>query len=238
MKKLLAIVSATGMAATGVVVAAPAAQAKTVTACVKKSNGTVRFITKKNKKCKKGWVKSSWNSTGPSGPLGPQGPVGPVGPAGPNWTVKDASGQTLGTFGGFMFAGAMLSYIFVVLDDGGMITYLNDGRLLPDNGALFENNGCTQAALFSTSNPALDPYLKLAGGPGRTVFQVTNAPTASAWKVPETTTTTVPVAANSLFQKSPTTGVCSAAAHAGGFIVRLTPAQAPKVANGGLRLIR
>ena len=48
MKKLLAIISATGIAATGVVVAAPAAQAKTVKACVKKSDGTVRLINKKN----------------------------------------------------------------------------------------------------------------------------------------------------------------------------------------------
>ena len=232
MKKLLAIISATGIAATGVVVAAPAAQAKTVKACVKKSDGTVRFINKKNKKCKKGWVKSSWNSEGPAGPLGPQGP------AGPNWTVKDKSGQTLGSFGGFQYAGGLLSFIFVLLDDGGMIPYLNYGTLVADNSALFENNGCTEAAIFSTTNPGLDPYLKMAGGPARTIFQVTNAPTANAWKVAETTTTTVPVAGNSLFEKNPTTGACSAHAHAGGFIVRLTPADAPKVANGGLRIVR
>ncbi|HNE87908.1 MAG: hypothetical protein U0R27_11780 [Candidatus Nanopelagicales bacterium] len=235
MKKLLAIISATGIAATGVVVAAPAAQAKTVKACVKKSDGTVRLINKKNKKCKKGWVKSSWNSEGPTGPLGPQGPIGP---AGPNWTVRDSSGQTLGTFGGFQYAGALLSFIHVVLDDGGMFTYYNFGLLVADNSALFENNGCTQAAVFSTTNAGLDPYLKLAGGSARTVFQVANAPTASAWKVAETTTTTVPVAPNSLFQKNVSTGVCSAASHGGGFILRLTPAEAPKVANGGLRLVR
>ena len=232
MKKLLAIISATGIAATGVVVAAPAAQAKTVKACVKKSDGTVRFINKKNKKCKKGWVKSSWNSEGPAGPLGPQGP------AGPNWTVKDTSGQTLGTLGGIQYAGALVSFMFVVLDDGGLIPYLSYGTLLADNSALFENNGCTEAAIFNTTNPGLDPYLKSAGGPGRTVFHVTNAPTASAWKVAETTTTTVPVASNSLFEKDPATGACSAHTHAGGFIVRLTPAQAPKVANGGLRIVR
>ncbi len=232
MRKFLAIVSATGIAATGMVVAAPAAQAKTVKACVKKSDGTVRLINKKNKKCKKGWVKSSWNSEGPTGPQGP------LGPAGPNWTVKDGSGQTLGTFAGFQYGGLLVNYMFVMVEDGGVFLYLSDGSVLAENAVLFENNGCTDAAVFNASSAALDTYLKSAGGPGRTVFRVANAPTASAWKVAETTTSTVPVAPNSLFQKNPTTGVCSAAAHAGGFIVRLTPAQAPKVGSGGLRLIR
>ncbi len=237
MRKFLALVGVTGMAAASIAVA-PAAQAKTLKACVKKSDGTVLFINKKNKKCKKGWVKATWNSTGPTGPLGPLGPQGQVGPAGPNWTVKDKSGQTLGAFGGFFYAGPLLPYVFVTLDDGGSFLYRNDGQILADNSALFLNNGCTSAVLYSGSNPGLQPYLQSAGGPGRTVFQVTNSPTLDAWKIAETTTTSVPVAANSLFQKNSTTGVCSAAAHAVGFIVPLTPAQAPKLANGGLRVIR
>ncbi len=233
MRKFFALVGVTGMAAASIAVA-PAAQAKTVKACVKKSDGTVLFINKKNKKCKKGWVKATWNSTGPTGPLGPQGQVGP---AGPNWTVKDKSGQTLGAFGGFFFA-PLVPYVFVVLDDGGAVLYGTDGRIFADNSALFLNNGCTSAVLFANTNPGLQPYLQSAGGPGRSLFQVTNSPTVDAWKIAETTTTSVPVAANSLFQKSPTTGACSAATHAVGFIVPLTPAQAPKLANGGLRVIR
>ena len=63
---------------------------------------------------------------------------------------------------------------------------------------------------------------------------------AMPWAMPvaETTTTSVPVVLNSLFQKSATTGVCSAATHPAGFIVPLTSAQAPKVSNGGLRVVR
>ncbi len=152
--------------------------------------------------------------------------------------MKDKSGQTLGTFGGF-FYGGFLPYVFVLLDDGGSFFYRSDGLLMNDNGILyFVNNGCTDAALYGGSSAGLDPYLKSAGGPGRAVFQVTNAPTANAWRVAETTTTTVPVAANSLFQKNSTTGACAAATHVAGFIVPLTPAQAPKVPDGSLRVVR
>jgi hypothetical protein len=232
MRRILAAGVAGGLVAAGLAFA-PAAQAKTVTACVKKSNGSVKFINKKNKKCKKGWVKTSWNS---EGPLGPQGPVGPEGP---NWTVKDKSGQTLGVFRGFYYGGGLLPYFWVTVDDGGLFIYGADGTLQNDNVALyFVNNGCTDAAVFGATNPTLEPYLKSAGGPGRAVFQVTNAPTASAWRVAESTTTTVPVAANSLFQKNPTTGACAAAAHPGGFIIPLTAAQAPKVASGSPRLVK
>lgn len=64
MNKTLAIVAAAGVAGASLM-AAPAAQAQTVKACVKKSNGSVKIINKKFKKCKKGWVKTSWNSEEP-----------------------------------------------------------------------------------------------------------------------------------------------------------------------------
>ena len=146
--------------------------------------------------------------------------------------------RTLGRFVGFLYAGPLLPYIVVVLDDGGAVMYSADGRIFADNAALFLNNGCTSAVLFANTNPGLEPYLKAAGGPGRSVFQVANSPTVDAWKIAETTTTSVPVAANSLFQKSSTTGVCSAATNAAGFILPLAPAQAPKLGNGAPRVIR
>jgi hypothetical protein len=231
MKKLFAIATVSGLAAASMAVA-PAAQAKTIQACVKKSDGSVKFINKKNKKCKKGWKLKTWNS---------QGPQGPAGPAGPNWTVKDKNGVTLGTFSGYYSAG-LVPMVAVSTDDGSVFLYGMDGTLDNDDGSLyFVNNGCSDAAVYRpTANAAqLQPYLKAAGGNGRSVFQVTNAPTASAWKVATTTTATVPVAANSLFQKDKDTGVCAAATHLGGFIVPLTPATAPVVAAPGpLQIVR
>jgi hypothetical protein len=230
--RLWVALTVAGLGAAGLAVATPA-QAKTLNACVKKSNGSVTFLNKKNKKCKKGWVKISWNAPGAAGP---QGSVGPVGP---NWRVVDSAGNTLGSFGGTYFGGFAFPFQLVILSDGGVVMYRADGILQNDNSSLvFVNNGCTDAAWFGPTNQSLGPYLRSAGGPGRAAFHVTNAPTASAWRVAETTTSTVPVPANSLFQKNPTTGACAAATHAAGFIVPLTPAEAPKVANGSLRVVR
>ncbi len=117
--------------------------------------------------------------------------------------------------------------------------YRSDGTLINDNTFLyFQNNTCTQATSPPASNATLEPFLKTAGGSGRAVFQLLNASTTQAWRIAETTTATVPVAANSLFQKNGTTGACAAAAHAAGFVVPLTEAEAPKVASGGLRVIK
>ncbi len=221
MRKLFAIVAAAGVAATGVGVTAPAAQAKTIKACVKKSDGSVKFINKKNKKCKKGWKLKTWNSEGPQGP------------AGPNWIVKDKNGTTLGTFAGYSNIG-LLPIVSVMVDDGGLYSYDADGVLNNNNAALlFLNNGCTDAVIRRNTNAELQPYLRSAGGNGRAVFQVTNATTASAWRVAATTTTTVPIAANMLFKKDSDTGACSAATHAAGFYVPLSTATAPVVAAPG-----
>ncbi len=232
MKKLLAITAAVGISA-GSLAMAPAAQAKTIKACVKKSNGAVKFINKKNKKCKKGWVKTSWNSNGP------QGPGGPAGPAGPNWLVKDKNGTTLGTFSGYYTTG-LVPEVVVTAADGAVFRYGMDGKLDNDNTALlFLNNGCTDAVIRRTLKADLVPYLNAAGGNGRAVFQVVNAPTASAWKVAATTVTDVPIGASMLFAKDETTGACAAFANPAGFYVPLTPADAPVVAApGALQIVR
>jgi len=232
MKKLLAITVAVGISA-GSLAMAPAAQAKTIKACVKKSNGAVKFINKKNKKCKKGWVKTSWNSEGPTGP------TGPIGPAGPNWLVKDKNGSTLGTFSGY-YNNGLVPQVVVTAADGGVFRYTMAGVLDNDNGdVLFVNNGCTDAVIRRDLKANLVPYLNAAGGNGRAVFQVVNAPTATAWKIAATTTTDVPIGANMLFEKNETTGACAAATHAAGFYVPLTPADAPVVAApGALQIVR
>ncbi|MFN8128237.1 MAG: hypothetical protein U0R28_05515 [Candidatus Nanopelagicales bacterium] len=233
MNKTLAIVAAAGVAGASLM-AAPAAQAQTVKACVKKSNGSVKIINKKFKKCKKGWVKTSWNSEGAQGVQGPQGVPGA---AGPNWLVKDKSGVTLGIFSGYFSAG-LVPTVMVTGEDGGVYMYSTNGTLL-NTVDYFTNNGCTDAAVWGLTNGDLKPYLNAAGGSGRAVFQVTGAATASAWKIAATTTTTIPVPANSLFTKNSTTGACSAATHGAGFIVQLTPALAPvAAAPGPLQIVR
>ena len=120
MRKLFALVGVTGVAAASIAVA-PAAQAKTVKACVKKSDGTVRFINKKNKKCKKGWVKSTWNSKGPAGPLGS---AGSAGAGGSGRSELDCEGQVRADARHLrrdLLRLPLLPYIFVVLDDGGSV---------------------------------------------------------------------------------------------------------------------
>lgn len=231
MRKTLAIMAAGGVVAAGL--AAAPAQAATIKACVKKSDGSVRFINKKNKKCKKGWKLKTWNSEGP------QGPSGPTGPSGPNWLVKDKNGVLLGAFSGYYTTG-LIPQVSVTTDEGAVFRYGMDGLLDNDNGTiLFVNNGCTDAVIRRNTNPELEPYLRSAGGSGRAVFQVLNAPAASAWRIANTTTTTVPVAANMLFKKDETTGVCSAATHAAGFYVPLTAATAPVVAApGALQIVK
>lgn len=56
-----------------------------VKACVKKSNGAVKFLTgsTSRSKCKKGWVKVTWNQAGQNGATGAQGSAGQPGLQGP-----------------------------------------------------------------------------------------------------------------------------------------------------------
>jgi hypothetical protein len=229
---IVACTAALALSAAGVAIA-PAAQAKTITACVKKSDGSVKFLNKKNKKCKKGWVKRSWNTTGPQGPQGSQGPAGPA------WLVKDKNGVTLGTFAGYYSTG-LVPEVSVTTEEGAVFQYKMDGTLVSDNENLhFLNNGCTDAVVFRPTKPDLVPYLQAAGGNGRAVFQVTGAPTVSAWRVAAQTTTDVPVGAGMLFKKDTGTGTCAAAGNAAGFYVPLTPAAAPVVpAPGPLQIVR
>ncbi len=242
MKKIVTVLAALGVTAGSIGVVAPA-QAKTVKACVKKSDGTVKIL-KKKKKCKKGWKKLTWGTKGPAGTNGSNGNNGSngsngvPGPAGPNWVVKDKAGKTLGTFAGYGFG--LIPLVSVIAADGGVFGYGADGRLRNDNAELyFRNNTCTDAAWFGASSAALREYLDSAGGPGRAVFQVTGAPTASAWKIDASTTIAVAVGGATLFKKNATTGTCAANVNPAGLVVPLTPAPAPVVAaTGPLSIVR
>lgn len=219
----VAAVSALTGGAFGIAPPAHAANG-TIKACVKKSNGRVKIV-EPNKKCKKGWKKVTWNSSGETGP------------AGPAWVVKDANGTTLGSFSGYYTSG-LIPQIMVTSGDGGLFRYGTDGVLANENGLLrFRDGACTQGAVFDPTAANLTRYLRAAGGPGRAVFQVTDAPSATAYKVDASTTSTTTVAANTLFVKNGTTGACTAFANPAGFIVPLGDAPAPVVAKGPLKVI-
>ncbi len=235
MKKLFAIAAVGGLAAASMAVA-PAAQAKTVKACVKKSDGSVKFINKKNKKCKKGWKLKTWNSAGP------QGPAGPGGPAGPNWTVKDKNGVTLGTFSGLLqhrpASDGLRHHRRRRLCSGTRMDGLLGQR---QRGLLFTNNGCTDAVIFAaTTTPDLKAVSEVGrwqrshrvpgdGCPDGQCLEDRGDHHHDACRSRPT----------SLFKKNSDTGACAAATHPAGFYVPLTPATAPVVAAPGpLQIVR
>jgi len=94
---------------------APRADAATIYACVKKKDGSARFVTRTTK-CRRGETKLQWNSEGPAGPRGAtgsqgsaglqgaQGVQGNPGPEAKIANLKTASSntaiQTLFTYGG------------------------------------------------------------------------------------------------------------------------------------------
>lgn len=220
MLRELATVTAVSGLAGGVFGIAPPAQAATTTlhACVKKKTGQIRFV-KPTKKCKKGWKRVTWNTTGP------------------DWVVKDRNGTTLGRFSGY-YATGLVPELVVTADDGGIFRYGMDGILDNDNGFLnFRDAACTQAAVFDPVAANLQKYVRAAGGAGRAVFQVTGAPVASAYRVDSATTASAAVAANSLFEKNSTTGVCTPAMHPAGFIVPLADAAPPVIATPPLSVV-
>lgn len=201
-------------------IASEPAQAKTIRACVKKSNGEVRIV-KKNKKCKKGWKKASWNAGGPSGAQGP---------AGPNWVVKDRNGTVLGKFAGIFHAGLVPEFE-VIADDGGIYQYSIDATLDNDNGwLLFRDAGCTRAVVFEMVADYLTPVVRSAGSAGRAVFQVKDAPSATSYKVPSGAVAES-IGAATLFERDGDTGTCGAIGNPPGFVVALADAAPPVIAT-------
>ncbi|MEZ5158159.1 MAG: hypothetical protein R2687_04915 [Candidatus Nanopelagicales bacterium] len=215
--------------------AAVPAQAKTVVACVKKSNGKVKILTtkkKKKKKCKKGWKKVSWNQTGKTGPTGPVGATGPQGPA---QEVKDGTGKTLGKFLGIYPAGLP---IVSVLIDGGAYLYYPDGKVLPLGGASpsFKTNTCNGTAYVESTSAQTTAFLVgSVGGPTRVVYRPTSptlGPT-SAWAFTATTENAVNLQTYELNNA----GVCTAAgALFTGTLITLQPVTAPPDVPGPLTI--
>jgi hypothetical protein len=220
------------VAGVGVGTAVPA-QAKTVVACVKKSNGKVKILTskkKQKKKCKKGWKKVSWNQTGATGPTGPVGATGPQGPA---QQVKDGTGKTLGKFLGIYPAGLP---ILSVLIDGGAYLYYPDGKVLPLGSVSpsFKTNTCNGTAYTESTSPQTTAFLVgSVGGPSRVVYRPTSptvGPT-SAWAFTATTENVVNLQTYELNNA----GVCTAVAGLfTGTLIALQPVTAPPDVPGPL----
>lgn len=73
------------LAAAACLVAAPAAGAATIHACVKPKSGATRIVSAKAR-CRHGEKKLSWSTTGPQGPAGPAGAPGAAGTPGASGT--------------------------------------------------------------------------------------------------------------------------------------------------------
>jgi hypothetical protein len=84
-RRSIVAMAASGALLTGVLAMAAQADAATVYACVRKSSGTARIVSK-HAKCKKGESKLSWNTVGPAGKNGATGPAGKNGANGTNGT--------------------------------------------------------------------------------------------------------------------------------------------------------
>ncbi|MEZ5184899.1 MAG: hypothetical protein R2720_04065 [Candidatus Nanopelagicales bacterium] len=207
------------------------AQAKTVVACVKKSNGKVKVLTtkkKQKKKCKKGWKKFSWNQTGKTGP---QGPAGQDGAQGASQVVKDGTGKVLGKFLGLLPEGA--SFVFVLID-GGAFIYSPDGRVLPLTSPTFKTNTCTGTAYVRSSSPTNTQfYVGAAGGQSRLVYRKTN-PTYGPSVAYQFTTATEVI--NQTVYRWNDMGACVADGNHNGTIVALQQVAAPADVPGPLTI--
>ena len=129
-----------------VLLPASAANAATLTACVKKKTGEMRLRQGKaaKKKCPKGWRKVRWNTVGPAGRNGTNGTNGTAGPPGPVINLHDAGGAVVGQFLATFSEGGLR---FLVLRDAGVWEYLGSGELNPYTGGAaraWKSSGTTQ----------------------------------------------------------------------------------------------
>lgn len=179
MKKMITIAAAAVVATGGLAVTQPATAAKKYTACVKKSSGEMRLLLGKQKKCAKGWKKTTWTK---AGPRGAKGSVGATGAANSFGTVVDGGGATVGEGFSATFVGPYP--LFVVRIDGGTFTYLGNGWLYPQNPPVeYDNAACTGSPFIESDDPILTAYLT-SDSSYRAVsrtFSPTLGP-ATAWK--------------------------------------------------------
>ncbi len=154
----------------------------TITACVNKKTGTMRYLTKG--KCnRKAETQVSWSSTGPTGPTGETGPRGPKGETGPegkkamSGAVVDARGAIVG-----IWSSSSTGDTTFIGDDGGLWTAYNSVANFPTGLQYFRDSRCSIPLLDDSYNTASlpSPFARwvLAGAPG--TVNAYNA--VSGWK--------------------------------------------------------
>lgn len=152
-------------------VAAPAAQAAPVKACVKKKTGELRVLLKSKKKCKKGWKKVSWNEAGDPGAAGPQGPVVVR-------NVKDATGAVIGYT--LLSAYSGLSGGVLVYSEGGAYWYSASDGKVEDSGSVYYTDAACSAAVTPVYHTP--HYLAALNSFGRVVDRPNSAAPTRAYK--------------------------------------------------------
>jgi hypothetical protein len=177
--RLLAVLVVAG----AVLVPAAAANAATLTACVKKRTGEMRLRQGKaaRKKCPKGWKKVRWNVQGAAGKQGlagangTNGTNGTNGAPGPMINLKDATGAIVGQLLDVVPEGLP---VYTVWRDGAIWYYLGDGHLFPLVGPRFKASDCSGTAYLPNgagtqfSDAA---FQTLISGPFRAVYRIANA---------------------------------------------------------------
>lgn len=232
--RFTASAAAVALVATGLLAgSANPATAKTITVCVKKKTGEMLVA----KKCKKGWKKKKWSSTGPQGATGPQGIPGVQGPAGPQLSVKDKNGTVLGKFLGVSYTGPD-SGVYVAID-GGWYEYEGNGRLYDNSRVYYTDPGCGGTAhLYDPDSDDLQYWLPNVGGPSRVVDRVTN-PAYEQARAFALTSTVVPIAGNTTLYYWAAGQVCTATAWTaapGDSLLALQPVATPPDVPGPLTI--
>lgn len=172
MRRLMALVAATAViGGAGIATVPPAAAAKKYTACVKKSTGEMRILLGKQKKCQKGWKKTTWTKAGPKGRKGPAGPDGAAGAPNTFGTLVDANGAEIGRLMGTYTFGLIA---FSVRIDGGIYTYYSNGWVLPNLNPRYLDASCTgQPFVTAGTNDGRDELL--GNRSLRILYRTTNA---------------------------------------------------------------
>lgn len=175
MRSLTVIALAAGI----ILLAAPAAQADVIDACVNKK-GSMRIVSDPSQ-CKPSESSLSWNQQGPQGEPGDPGQPGDPGdpgergPAGPSLRLFDAAGLEIGLY---MEGEAGSMRIFHEPTRVSFVVDTRSGTLdpVPDIGLRFEDPGCPPEAAHVEVGDATGGFL-IDSGQG--LFAVDTAATAA-----------------------------------------------------------
>lgn len=175
-----------GLVLAGLTALPTAADAATVKVCVNKRSGKATALT--GRKCPKGWKKVSWRTAG-----GKAGKPGPAGSSGPIGAVQlYANGVYVGPVLG------QLAEIIApsVLIDGGIYTYLPNGKLYGTFSPKYRDAACQGTPFATTSSlTELETFGLLQNSTYRLVNRPdtpASAPVRGVWRLTGTTSPLAP----------------------------------------------